>query len=99
MRNPPLPPPCVDPEVWFVSVGSSLVMKEGEEGTIPCVVTDPRISVTLYEKTSQTPIQGRYRPSEGFTAALNDTSYICRGVLDDQEKESRVFYVFSIVGR
>ncbi|XP_062392796.1 platelet-derived growth factor receptor beta-like [Sardina pilchardus] len=86
-----------DPEVWFVSLPSTLVMKEGVEATIPCVVTDPRISVTLYEKTSQAVVQARYRPSEGFTAALNDTSYICRGLLEGQEKESRVYYVFSIV--
>lgn len=85
-----------DAEKWFVSP-ASLVMKTGEEGTIPCVVTDPRIVVTVYEKNSQAVVQGRYRPSEGFTAALNDSSYICRGILDGQEKESQVFYVYTLV--
>ncbi|XP_063058334.1 platelet-derived growth factor receptor beta-like [Engraulis encrasicolus] len=86
-----------DPEVWFVNTMSSVVTKVGAEGTIPCVVTDPRINVTLYEKGQQTPVQGHYRPSEGFTAALNDSSYLCKGTLDGEERESRVFYVFTIV--
>ncbi|KAL2095212.1 hypothetical protein ACEWY4_009931 [Coilia grayii] len=83
-----------DPEVWFVTT-SSLVIKVGVEGTIPCLVTDPRINVTLYAKGSQTPIQASYRPSEGFTVALNDTTYFCKGLLDGEEKESHVFHVFT----
>uniref|UniRef100_A0AAY4B6J5 receptor protein-tyrosine kinase n=1 Tax=Denticeps clupeoides TaxID=299321 RepID=A0AAY4B6J5_9TELE len=84
-----------DPEVWFVTVSAPLVMKESEEDTIPCVATDPHISVTLYEKSSQTVVPGKYRPGEGFRAILNDTSYVCKGTLGGQEKESQVFYVYT----
>uniref|UniRef100_A0AAY4B719 receptor protein-tyrosine kinase n=1 Tax=Denticeps clupeoides TaxID=299321 RepID=A0AAY4B719_9TELE len=86
-----------DPEVWFVTVSAPLVMKESEEDTIPCVATDPHISVTLYEKSSQTVVPGKYRPGEGFRAILNDTSYVCKGTLGGQEKESQVFYVYSVI--
>ncbi|KAG7484543.1 hypothetical protein MATL_G00050500 [Megalops atlanticus] len=86
-----------DPEVWFVSYEPRVVMKVGAEGTIPCIVTDPRINVTLYERGGSASLVGSYSPSRGFKAPLNDSTYVCRGVLNGEEKESQAFHVYSIV--
>ena len=73
-------------------------MRETEEDTIPCVVSDPRLNVSLYERP-RTPITGpTYEPGRGFTGRLNDTSYVCVASRGDEEQESRVYYVFSIIG-
>ncbi|XP_056140614.1 platelet-derived growth factor receptor beta-like isoform X3 [Lampris incognitus] len=90
--------PGQGPDEWFVPMGPSVVMKEGEEGTIPCVVSDPKLNVTLYERPSRRPANGTsYKPSRGFTGPLKDTSYICLASGPEEERESHVFYVFSIV--
>ncbi|KAM4620445.1 platelet-derived growth factor receptor beta-like isoform 2-T2 [Polymixia lowei] len=86
------------PEEWFVPTGPSVVMREGEEGTIPCVVSDPKLNVTLYVRSGRTPVNGTmYLPSRGFSGPLRDTSYICVATYGGQERESQVYYVFSIV--
>uniref|UniRef100_A0A9J8BPL3 receptor protein-tyrosine kinase n=1 Tax=Cyprinus carpio carpio TaxID=630221 RepID=A0A9J8BPL3_CYPCA len=68
-----------DPEVWFLENDHLMVTKTREEGTIPCLVTNPRINVTLYESDSETMVEGSYNPSVGFTAALEDRTYKCKG--------------------
>ncbi|KAM6924264.1 platelet-derived growth factor receptor beta [Xenentodon cancila] len=86
-----------DPEVWFVESAHGMVTKTSEESTVPCVVTNPNISVTLYERDTDTPIKGLYVPSEGYKAPLEDRTYFCEGELNGNVKQSQVFYVFSIV--
>uniref|UniRef100_A0A672J2P1 receptor protein-tyrosine kinase n=1 Tax=Salarias fasciatus TaxID=181472 RepID=A0A672J2P1_SALFA len=86
-----------DPSVFFIESSHGMVTKTSEESTIPCVVTDPAINVTLYEKDTEVAIRGRYVPSEGYKATLEDRTYVCRGELNGVEKESQAFYVFSIV--
>ncbi|KAG7465192.1 hypothetical protein MATL_G00173670 [Megalops atlanticus] len=86
-----------DPEVWFLPVDHGMVTKTSDEGTIPCMVTNPNINVTLYEKASGMPLDVEYNPLKGFTAALEDMTYICKGELNGVEKESPPFYVFSII--
>uniref|UniRef100_A0A6Q2X251 receptor protein-tyrosine kinase n=1 Tax=Esox lucius TaxID=8010 RepID=A0A6Q2X251_ESOLU len=88
-----------DPVEWFVPLRPAVVMKEGEEGTIPCVVSDPSINVTLYEKGINMPLEGTYHPGKGFTAVLKDTTYICRGAKNEEEKVSQQFYVHTILGK
>ncbi len=74
-------------------------MKEAEEDTIPCVVSDPQLTVSLYERPGRQPVTGtKYEPGRGFTGHLNDTSYVCLATRGDEEKESQVYYVFSIIG-
>uniref|UniRef100_A0A3B4YEY5 Ig-like domain-containing protein n=1 Tax=Seriola lalandi dorsalis TaxID=1841481 RepID=A0A3B4YEY5_SERLL len=74
-------------------------LREAEEDTIPCVVSDPRLNVSLYERPSWTLVTGTtYEPGRGFTGRLNDTSYVCLAALGGEERESQVYYVFSIVG-
>uniref|UniRef100_A0A8C1PAC5 receptor protein-tyrosine kinase n=1 Tax=Cyprinus carpio TaxID=7962 RepID=A0A8C1PAC5_CYPCA len=85
-----------DPEVWFLENDHFMVTKMGVEGTIPCLVTDPLINVALYEKDSEIKVEGTYNPSTGYTAALEDRIYKCKGKLNKVEKESKEFYVFSI---
>uniref|UniRef100_UPI003AAA5F97 platelet-derived growth factor receptor beta-like n=1 Tax=Centroberyx gerrardi TaxID=166262 RepID=UPI003AAA5F97 len=90
--------PGQGPDEWFVPTGPGVVMKEGEEGTIPCVVSDPRLNVSLYERPGRAPVTGAtYRPGRGFTGRLSDTSYVCLAAQDGEERESQVFYVFSII--
>uniref|UniRef100_A0A3Q1D836 receptor protein-tyrosine kinase n=1 Tax=Amphiprion ocellaris TaxID=80972 RepID=A0A3Q1D836_AMPOC len=91
--------PGQDPDQWFVPVGPGVVMKEAEEDTIPCVVSNPRLNVSLLERPSRTPVDGlTYEPGRGFTGRLNDTSYVCSAAHGDEERESQVYYVFSIIG-
>ncbi|XP_076026616.1 platelet-derived growth factor receptor beta-like isoform X2 [Genypterus blacodes] len=86
------------PDEWFVPTGAGPVMKVGEEGTIPCIVSDPHLNVTLYERPDRTPVtMVTFEPGRGFTGRLNDTSYVCVASHGAEERESRVYYVFSIV--
>lgn len=76
-----------------------MVTKTSVESTVPCVVTNPNISVTLHEESSGEAISGTFTPSEGFKAALEDRTYVCRGELNGEAKESQSFNVLSIAGR
>lgn len=74
-------------------------MKEADEGTIPCMVSDPWLNVSLYERPSRAMVTGMtYEPGRGFTGRLNDTSYMCLATRGDEERESQVYYVYSIIG-
>ncbi|KAK2849202.1 hypothetical protein Q5P01_009036 [Channa striata] len=86
-----------DSKVWFVESFHGMVTKTSEVSTVPCVVTNPSINVTLYERDTQIPIRGQYVPSEGYKARLEDRTYVCRGELNGEEKDSQDFYVFSIL--
>lgn len=86
------------PEEWFVLSDLGVVMKESEEGTIPCVVSDPQLAVSLYERPRR-PVGGlTYEPGRGFTGPLNDTSYLCVASDGRQQVDSQVYYVFSVIG-
>ncbi|XP_041653057.1 platelet-derived growth factor receptor beta [Cheilinus undulatus] len=85
-----------DPDVWFINSSHGMVAKTSEESTIPCVVTDPNINVTLYEKDTDVPVKGFYIPSEGYKAPLEDRTYVCRGEMKGEVKESQAFNVYSI---
>ncbi|XP_041657941.1 platelet-derived growth factor receptor beta-like [Cheilinus undulatus] len=85
-------------EEWFVPLGPGVVMKESEEDTIPCVVSDPRLNVSLFQRPGRMLVTGMtYEPGRGFTGRLNDTSYMCLASSGDQKKESQVYHVFSII--
>lgn len=75
-----------------------MVTKTSDEGTIPCMVTNPQINVTLYEKAGGMPMEAEYNPLKGFTAALEDMTYVCKGELNGEERESISFYVFTLLG-
>lgn len=86
-----------DPDVWFIESSHGMVTKTSGESTVPCVVTNPKINVTLYEKYTDQPVSGVFIPSEGYKALLEDTTYVCRGELNGAVKESQAFNVYSIV--
>lgn len=86
------------PQEWFVPQRNGVVMKETEEGTIPCVVSDPRLNVLLYERPDMLLVTGvTFEAARGFTGRLNDTSYECVAGNGDQKTTSKPYYVFSIV--
>ncbi|XP_067242896.1 platelet-derived growth factor receptor beta [Chanodichthys erythropterus] len=85
-----------DPDVWFLENDHNMVTKTSEEGTIPCLVTDPSINITLYDKETEMVVEGSYNPSVGYTAALEDRNYKCKGEFNGEEKESILFHVYSI---
>ncbi|XP_069030953.1 platelet-derived growth factor receptor beta-like isoform X1 [Embiotoca jacksoni] len=98
IRNVDVFIPGRGPDEWFVPVGPGVVMKEAEEDTIPCVVSDPQLNVSLFERPNRMPVSGMtYEPGRGFTGRLNDTSYVCLAARGAEEKESHVYYVFSII--
>lgn len=86
-----------DPDVWFIESAHGMVTKTNDETIIPCLVTNPNITVSLFEKDTDVRMGGVYVPSEGYKAPLEDRTYVCRGELNGEVKESQPFYVFSIV--
>lgn len=88
-----------DPDVWFIGNAHGMVTKTSEESTIPCVVTNPNITVTLYDRDTELPVKGLYIPTEGFKARLEDRTYVCRGELNGEVRESDAFNVLSVVGK
>nr|XP_061801261.1 platelet-derived growth factor receptor beta-like [Nerophis lumbriciformis] len=92
--------PGQGPDEWFVPVGPGVVMKDKEEDTIPCVVSNPLLNVSLYERGDGNKIlvSGlKYEPARGFTGRLNDSSYMCIAFNSSEMRQSQVYYVFSIV--
>ncbi|XP_034538772.1 platelet-derived growth factor receptor beta-like isoform X2 [Notolabrus celidotus] len=90
--------PGQGPEEWFVQLGPGVVMKEADEDTIPCVVSDPRLNVSLLHRPGLIPVAGvTYEPGRGFTGRLNDTSYLCQATSGNVTRESQVYHVFTIV--
>ncbi|KAF3838256.1 hypothetical protein F7725_010024 [Dissostichus mawsoni] len=85
-----------DPKVWFIERSHGMVTKNSEESTVPCVVSNPDINVTLYERDTDQPIRGLYVPSEGYKAPLEERTYVCRGEMNGEVMESQAFYVFSV---
>uniref|UniRef100_A0A3Q2EA92 receptor protein-tyrosine kinase n=1 Tax=Cyprinodon variegatus TaxID=28743 RepID=A0A3Q2EA92_CYPVA len=85
------------PEQWFVPQSSPHVYKYADEGTVPCVVSNPKLNVSLYERPDKTKVDGvKYEPALGFTGPLNDAGHVCVARNGDEEKESQVFYVFTV---
>ncbi|XP_035989100.1 platelet-derived growth factor receptor beta isoform X2 [Fundulus heteroclitus] len=90
--------PGQGPEQWFVSQSASQVYKHTEEGTIPCVVSHPKLNVSLFERPSRRAVaEVRYEPALGFTGRLNDAGYVCTAVDGHQETQSQVFHVFTLL--
>lgn len=89
-----------DPEMWFVESSHGMVSKTNQvASTVPCVVTNPNITVTLHDKDTDVSVVGVYVPSEGFKAHLEYRTYVCRGELNGEVKESQSFNVYSIHGK
>ncbi|KAK7922797.1 hypothetical protein WMY93_009699 [Mugilogobius chulae] len=85
-----------DSDVWFIESSHGMVIRTGEESTIPCLVTNPNISVSLFEKDTDVPVRGVYDPSGGFRAPVEERTYVCHGELNGEVKESQAFYVYSV---
>lgn len=93
--------PGTDPSQWFVPSSVAVVMRRTLSAVVPCVVSDPDLQVTLWEragplKTQVSPVS--FHPALGFTAELNDSSYTCSALRGHQEAQSQVYYVFSTLG-
>uniref|UniRef100_A0A8C0H3F0 Platelet derived growth factor receptor beta n=1 Tax=Chelonoidis abingdonii TaxID=106734 RepID=A0A8C0H3F0_CHEAB len=90
-----------DPSTVFLPSGSeeSFIFITGySEATIPCRVTDPQTTVTLYEKKVENPIPVGYDRQQGFKGFFEDKTYICRATLDEREVDSDPYYVYRIQG-
>ncbi|KAJ8015321.1 hypothetical protein DPEC_G00024910 [Dallia pectoralis] len=85
-----------DPAVWFVKSSHGMLARTSDLGTIPCVVTNPQITVSLHERDSGMKVNGLYIPNEGYRALLEDRAYVCRGELNGEVKDSQSFNVLSI---
>ncbi|XP_062976928.1 platelet-derived growth factor receptor beta [Elgaria multicarinata webbii] len=66
------------------------------ESIIPCRVTNPNTTVTLYEKRVNDPVPGTYDTQLGFKGHFDDMTYICRATLGDQEFDSAPYYIYII---
>uniref|UniRef100_H3D9P7 receptor protein-tyrosine kinase n=1 Tax=Tetraodon nigroviridis TaxID=99883 RepID=H3D9P7_TETNG len=85
-----------NPEVWFIRSDHGMVPMNREESTVPCLVTNPNIRVTLHDKDTGLSIEGVYVPGEGFKAYLEYRTYVCRGELNGEVKESQPYNVYSV---
>uniref|UniRef100_A0A8C3HAK2 Platelet-derived growth factor receptor beta n=1 Tax=Chrysemys picta bellii TaxID=8478 RepID=A0A8C3HAK2_CHRPI len=88
-----------DPSIVFLPTGPEepFVFITGySEATIPCRVTDPQTTVTLYEKKVENPIPVVYDRQQGFTGFFEDKTYICRATLGEREVDSDAYYVYRI---
>lgn len=68
------------------------------EDVIPCRVTDPNTTVTLYERRTEDPILATYNKKQGFKGYFEDKAFVCRATVDDQEIDSEAYYVYRIQG-
>uniref|UniRef100_A0AAY4CPP2 receptor protein-tyrosine kinase n=1 Tax=Denticeps clupeoides TaxID=299321 RepID=A0AAY4CPP2_9TELE len=87
-----------DPDSWFLENDHNIVTKINYKGTIPCLVTNPLIAVTLVPQNMETSVFGHYNPTEGFTGIIEDEEYFCRGELNGKVKESKSFRTYNIHG-
>ncbi|XP_053159760.1 platelet-derived growth factor receptor beta isoform X2 [Hemicordylus capensis] len=89
-----------DPSLPFLpssSLEDTFVFSTGHtEDIIPCRVTDPNTSVSLYEKKDKDPVPATYDKRQGFKGYFEDRAYICRATLDEQEFDSEPYYVYII---
>uniref|UniRef100_A0AAY4CR91 receptor protein-tyrosine kinase n=1 Tax=Denticeps clupeoides TaxID=299321 RepID=A0AAY4CR91_9TELE len=76
-----------DPDSWFLENDHNIVTKINYKGTIPCLVTNPLIAVTLVPQNMETSVFGHYNPTEGFTGIIEDEEYFCRGELNGKSPE------------
>ncbi|KAJ7316402.1 hypothetical protein JRQ81_002564 [Phrynocephalus forsythii] len=81
--------PNTQEDMFVFSTGHS-------EDIIPCRVTDPNMTVALYEKRGNDPVAAIYHPQQGFKGFFEDTTYICKALIDEQELDSEPYYVYSI---
>ncbi|CAL1613295.1 unnamed protein product [Knipowitschia caucasica] len=86
-----------DPDVWFIKSFHGMVAQTSAESTIPCLVTNPNIRVSLFEKDTEVSVTAAYDPLEGFRGQFEDRTYVCRGELNGEVKESQAFNVITIV--
>lgn len=92
--------PGSGPDQWFLPSPVAAVMRHSLTAVIPCSVSDPDLNVTLWERLGDLRVRvspDRFDPALGFTARLNDSSYICGASRDQQGALSQVYYVFSVV--
>uniref|UniRef100_A0A8C3XMH3 receptor protein-tyrosine kinase n=1 Tax=Chelydra serpentina TaxID=8475 RepID=A0A8C3XMH3_CHESE len=88
-----------DPSLVFLPTTSeeSFIFITGySEATIPCRVTDPQTTVTLYERKVENPIPAVYDRQQGFKGFFEDKTYVCRATLDEREVDSEAYYVYRI---
>ncbi|XP_055082596.1 platelet-derived growth factor receptor beta-like isoform X2 [Periophthalmus magnuspinnatus] len=93
--------PGTGPSDWFLPSSNPVVMRQTRMALVPCSVSDPDLEVELWERSGpdRIPVSPiRFDPALGFTAEVNDTSYMCSARRGQQEALSQVFYVFSTVG-
>ncbi|KAL2088692.1 hypothetical protein ACEWY4_015591 [Coilia grayii] len=86
-----------DAEVWFLESAHYLAVRLGDTATVPCLVTDPRISVSLVHAVTERPVGGAYWPGEGFKGVMEEDNYRCRGNRDGETRDSEPFMVYSII--
>ncbi|XP_075756655.1 platelet-derived growth factor receptor beta isoform X1 [Pelodiscus sinensis] len=88
-----------DPSLVFLPPGpedSFIFIIGSSEATIPCRVTDPQATVTLYEKKVKIPIPADYDRQQGFKGFFEDKTYICSVTLGEREVHSDPYYVYRI---
>ncbi|XP_063048957.1 platelet-derived growth factor receptor beta-like [Engraulis encrasicolus] len=87
-----------DPEVWFLESTHYLAVRLGAVATVPCLVTDPNISVSLvHALTEQEVMGGAYQPGEGFIGAMEEDDYRCRGYRNGETRDSEPYHVYGIL--
>lgn len=85
-----------DPEEWFRPQTQQEMVIMGENSahiTVPCLVTNPDIHVSLYHGETESLVDTPYDNKRGFTGKFKDGTYWCKASLHGEEQESEEYFV------
>ncbi|XP_041050035.1 platelet-derived growth factor receptor beta-like [Carcharodon carcharias] len=86
-----------DPDIWFRPQRTDdmiiIMMENSVAFTIPCLVTNPDLQVTLLHQETNTLIDMPYDNKQGFFGKFKDGTYVCKATLNGVERESEEYFV------
>lgn len=73
-------------------------MSNDDQMEIPCLVTDPRTSVSLVHKETDQVLSNVYDSKRGFVGLFSSGTYACRALINGQEHDSIEYIVHGWAG-
>ncbi|XP_072368801.1 platelet-derived growth factor receptor beta-like isoform X1 [Scyliorhinus torazame] len=91
-----------DPKEWFRPQNLDdmviLMVESSGASTIPCLVTNPDLQVTLLHEETGTILDIPYNNKQGFIGRFRDGTYLCQATLHGVEKKSELYFVETLGG-
>ncbi|XP_069753941.1 LOW QUALITY PROTEIN: platelet-derived growth factor receptor beta-like [Narcine bancroftii] len=70
-----------------------IMAEESAEFTIPCMVTNPKLQVTLHHMETDTIVNSAYDTRQGFLGRFEAGTYTCKARMQGEERESDEYLV------